>query len=515
MSAFFAKKLMQKIAAIDAGSNALRLVVAELDDAWKVTPLQNIRIPVRLGEDSFTNNFFREQTLQQAVDAFNQFRRIIDDFGVSKIRAVATSAVREAHNADILVDRIFRSSGIELEVISGEEEARLVFVAVADAVDLKGKRAMLIDIGGGSIEVTISDDANIISTDSHHLGTVRLLQRLNEEKLPSARSDSFGRLLREYTEGARRRIAQEIGTEAFDVCVGTGGNVEAIGELRQKIFERDSARVVTSEELDRLVDMLENMDVNTRIRKFNLRPDRADVILPAAIVLKMVTGIGGVQEVQIPNVGLKNGLLIDLARSMAQEMVLPDRIQVWESALRLGKKYQFNMDHARYISYLAASLFDQAEELHALDGEERLILEVGTLLHDIGHFVNTVNHDQHGYYLLKANHIIGLSERQQEMVATLVQFHRKGVPYRDIPFSSILSQKDRLTISKLCAFLRLADALDGSHTQRVRDVSLTKGEGGWQLRLSGDEDMTLEVWSLMKRRALFQEVFGVPLEIVE
>lgn len=505
---------MQKIAAIDAGSNALRLVVGELDDDWQVHPIQNIRIPVRLGEDAFTNNFFREQTMQQAVDAFLQFRRIIDDFGVSKIRAVSTSAMRETINSDILVDRILRSSGIELEVISGEEEARLVYVAVADAVDISEKRAMLIDIGGGSVEVTITQEGSILTAKTHPLGTVRLLQRLRENTVPS-RPDSFGRLLREYTEAARRRIGQEVGSMAVDVCIGTGGNVEAIGELRQKIFKRDSDRVVTAKELDELVTLLEGMNVRERTRRFGLRPDRADVILPAAIVLKMITGIAGVDQVLIPNVGLKNGLLLDLSRNMAQAMVLPDRNQVYGSAVRIGQKYQFNEEHAYYVARLATSLFDQAAKLHQLNGEERLVLEVGTLLHDIGHFVNTVNHDQHGDYLLKANHIIGLSERQQEMVACLVQFHRKGVPYRDIPITSTLTQKDRLTVTKLCAFLRLADGLDGSHTQRVTEAVFTETRSGWLLRLKGNEDLTLEKWSAVKRKALFEEIFGVALDVEE
>ena len=501
---------MQKIAAIDAGSNALRLIVANLDDNWQVEPVENIRIPVRLGEDVFTSSILQETTLQQAVEAFNQFHRIINDFGVSKLRAVATSAVREAQNREILVDRIARNSGIELEVIRGEEEARLVHIAVTNALDLGDKRAMLVDIGGGSVEITITKGGNILSTSSYNLGTVRLLQRLNEEDY-SLYPRTFGLLLREYTDAARRRIEQEIGSEKVDICVGTGGNVEEIGELRQKLFMRDSDRLVTVTELYDLVDQLERMSLKERIEKLGLRPDRADVILPASIVLKMITNIAGVDEVLIPNVGLKNGLLLD----MAQEMNLPDRKQVWDSAVRIGQKYQFQKDHAACVSRLAASLFDQTLDLHCLDGEERLILEIGALLHDIGHFINTVDHDQHGYYLLKANHILGLSDRQQEMVATLVQFHRKGSPYRDGTASPNLSQKDRLTVIKLCALLRLADGLDASHTQRVNDAILVQSKTGWCLHLNGSDDLTLEKWSVLKRRALFQEIFGTVLEIEE
>lgn len=502
---------MQKIAAIDVGSNALRLVVADLDDRWHVQPVENIRMPVRLGEDAFSNNFFREQTIQQAVEAFTQFSRIINDFGVSKVRAVATSAVRETLNSNVLVDRIFLASGIELEVISGEEEARLVYLAAADAVDLSGKRAMLVDIGGGSVEITLTKDGNILSASSHNLGTVRMLQRFHAEGLAS-QPQQFGLLLREYTDAGRRRIEQAMGNAKVDIMVGTGGNVEEIGELRRKVFKRDSNRSVTVEELNDLVTLLERMSVKQRINRLGLRPDRADVILPAAVVLKMVSEIAGVSEILIPNVGLKNGLLLDLAHNMAEEKHLPDHNQAWGSAVRLGQKYQFNLEHALFVSRLATGLFDQTQDLHQLNGEERLVLEIGALLHDIGHFINTVDHDQHGYYLLRANHIIGLSERQQEMVACLVQFHRKGVPYHDNTNTSILSQKDRLVVTKLCAFLRLADALDASHTQRVTNATLIRDRSGWVLNLEGSDDLTLEKWSVLKRRALFQEIFGVTLE---
>jgi exopolyphosphatase / guanosine-5'-triphosphate,3'-diphosphate pyrophosphatase len=503
---------VQKIAAIDAGSNALRLVVANLDDTWQVELLENIRNPVRLGQDIFSNNIFEESTIQQTVDAFIQFRRIIDDFGVSRLRAVATSAVREAQNGEILIDRIARASGINLEVISGEDEANLIQLAVSNVLDLGEKRAVLVDIGGGSVEVTVTKGKNIISTNSLNLGTVRLLQRLNGEGGEQSQR-RFILLLREYTESARRRIEQLIGKEKFDMCVGTGGNVEEIGELRQKLLTRDSDRFVTVDELDELIEMLDRLSVQERIQQLNMRPDRADVILPASLVLRLVADIAGVKEVIIPYVGLKNGVLLEMARSMAQEMKLPNRFQVWESAMRIGRKYQFDFDHASRISKLAARLFDQAVKIHLLNGEERLILEIGALLHDSGHFINTVDHDKHGYYILKANHIIGLSERQQEMVASLVLFHRKGIPYRDEGISPTLSQKDRLIVTKLCAFLRLADAMDASHTQRVIDAILNQVNSAWHIRLVGKEDLTLEKWSVMKRRNLFQDIFGVSLEV--
>src|SRR5262245_16107867 len=191
---------MWKIAAIDAGSNAIRLIVGEVRDNGQVEPIENIRLPVRLGQDAFTTGFLREETIQQGVDAFLHFRRVADDFGVTKIRAIATSALREASNSHILLDRIQQTSGIEIEIINGEEEARLIHLAVENALELDNKRAVLIDIGGGSVEVTISENKKIISTESYNMGTVRLLKKLNGEEKQAAAKRPFSLLVREYAE---------------------------------------------------------------------------------------------------------------------------------------------------------------------------------------------------------------------------------------------------------------------------------------------------------------------------
>ena len=206
----------------------MRMVVGEVDESWRVSVIDNIRLPVRLGQDVFSKGYLGEKTIQQTEEAFLHFKHVADGFNVHRLRAVATSAAREAANRDLLIDRIFRTSGIEIEIINGEDEARLIHAGVAHVLDLKNKRTLLIDIGGGSIEVTISTGRNIISTDSYNLGTVRLLETLNAQ---NKSKQLFGKLVREFVEAARYRIEQDIGDEKIQVCVGTGGNVEEIGRL--------------------------------------------------------------------------------------------------------------------------------------------------------------------------------------------------------------------------------------------------------------------------------------------
>lgn len=500
---------MQNIAAIDIGSNAMRLVVGRLGFEQQLETLENVRLPVRLGQDAFSKGQIGEETIQQSIDAFIRFRKIIDNYQVDKVRAVATSAMREASNGDLLCDRIAQTTGIAIEIINGEEEARLIHLAVANAVNLKNKHAVLIDIGGGSVEVTISQGNHILSTESYNMGTVRLLEKLSKKpaKLP------FDKLVKEYAEAAKRRIDREIGKKKIDICIGTGGNIEEMGVLRKKIFKRESDDLITLAELEELIVTLSKMTVEERMRKFKLKPDRADVILPACIVLRLIANEAKIKEIKIPNVGLKDGILIDLAQSLSEMPKPSPRQQVWTSARRLGEKYQFDSEHGDLVAFLAGSLFEQTISLHNLDKKEKLLLEVASLLHDIGHFINTVDHDKHAYYIMQANPLIGLTEREHAIVSNVMRYHRKSMPsVQDEQFRA-LSSKDRLIVIKLSALLRLADALDVSHTYSVKNVKIKHVKNKWVLKLEGKGGLNLETWALEKRRALFQEVFGMKLEI--
>lgn len=499
---------MLKVAAIDVGSNAIRMTVGEVDDSWKVKAIENIRIPVRLGQSVFTKGMLDETSMKQTVDAFHRFQHVAKDFGVCRLRAVATSAMREASNGHLLIDRIYRASQIKVEIIDGDEEARLIHLAVTHALEIKNKHTLMIDIGGGSVEVTLSNGLNIIFTDSYKIGTVRLLKNL---EMKGHSKQTFSQLVGEFAESARRRIEREIGSEKISVVAGTGGSVEEIGRLRQKMFKSESDRFITLDELERMIERLGQMNIEERIQKFKLRPDHADVILPAAIILHLIASQTHVKRIAIPNVGLKDGILLDITQELSLAPRPQRREQVLESAIHFGRKYQFDEEHAVLTSKLAAQLFSQSTSLHDLNESNLLLLEAGALLHDVGHFINTIDHDKHGQYLLKANHLIGLSESEQGIVGNLVRYHRSKTPSLDDDGFRSLPPKDRLTALKLIALLRLADSLDVSHTGRIPKVTLKEGRNGWRLKLSNE--LMLERWTIEKRKALFQTVFGENLNI--
>lgn len=501
---------MPTLAAIDVGSNAIRLIIGNVNGDRKVSIVESLRDPVRLGQEVFIDGSISEETIERATEAFGKFRDAIQAHGVKWTKAVATSATREALNREIFVDRIAQKTGIEISVISPEEEARLIHLAVEEKISLKNKLALLVDIGGGSTEITLVSDGNIIATESFKMGAVRLLQILGEKKNGERQ---FNQLVREYVDATQKRIKKEIGNEKIDLFIGTGGNIETLGDLRKELFDKDRDSVLPVDELDAIVKKLQSLTFEERIQQLRLRPDRADVIVPASIVLQKVVKQAGVDEVLIPKVGLKDGLLIDMVQELYGETKHLHGDQVIASASALGRKYAFDEQHARATAMFAVRLFDETRQLHNLGPEHRLLLEVAALLHDIGHYVNMTDHHKHTQYLLMASSVIGLNQSQMAIVSNVARYHRKSFPRPQHDTYRVLSSKDRVIVTKLAALLRLADAMDNEHASKVTDFSVEYKKPKFVVTLKGEGDMLLEKWALANKSALFEEVFSVKFSL--
>lgn len=501
---------MPTLAAIDVGSNGIRLIVGKVNGDRNMQILENIREAVRLGQDVFTQSVIAEETIDKAAEAFARFKSVIAAHDVKWTKAIATSAVREAQNKDLFIDRMEQASGITINVVDGEEEAVLIHLAVASKINLKNKRAILVDIGGGSTEVTLVADGQILSTESYRMGTVRLLQSLEEKKHGEKK---FSQLVREYVDATQKRMKKELGVEEIDLCVGTGGNIEALGALRVQLFGKERSDVVQADELDALVRKLQSMTYEERIQQLLLRPDRADVIVPASIVIQKLVKRAGVDELQIPSVGLKDGLLIDMVQELYGEKKTSSRDQVLTSALQLGRKFSFDEQHGLAVARYSTRLFDETRNLHNLPMEYRLLLEVAAMLHDIGHFIHMIDHHKHTLYLLTASPVIGLSKAQMAIVANVARYHRKSLPKPQHEAYSVLSSKERVIVSKLAAILRLADAMDNEHATKVEDFNVEYKKPKFILTLKGEGDLLLEKWALMKKASMFEEVYSVKLSI--
>lgn len=299
------------LAAIDIGSNAIRLVIAKLDLHGDIKILKKVREPVRLGKDTFASGEITEKTRHKAIASFMKFRELMKAHGVQRVKAVATSALREAKNRDQFISEVKRASGISIDVIDGIEEGRLIFSAVAHRVDLHEKVSLLIDIGGGSIELTIADHGTPLASQSFKLGTVRLLQLLETRGL---KEKQLRGLMTELMAPVKAFLHEHRKNLHIDQAIGTGGNFECLGKLRVALLQKSSIYSMSLKDLDELVRHLESMSVKERIHYLRLRPDRADVLVPAAIVIQSVMELAETELLMIPYVGLRDGILADLSR---------------------------------------------------------------------------------------------------------------------------------------------------------------------------------------------------------
>ncbi len=496
-------------AAIDIGSNAIRLHIAGPDTRGGLKTIRYHREPVRLGHDAFTRGQLSEETMGKASRAFEIFRSIIDWYPVQAIRATGTSALRDSSNTDELIRRVKDKTNIDIEVISGEEEARLIHLAVHHYVPGMDKmRTLLIDIGGGSIEITLAKHGDIVALESFRMGTVRLMELFRDTSEHLERP----KIMHEYITSMQQKVREEMVGTRVDLCIGTGGNIETLGELGTSLLGNDSKRYLSYQDIKGLIRHLQSMSYEDRVNRLGLRPDRADVIIPAAIALKSMVKLARPAALLIPSVGLADGLLLDLLRGQTSDgKARAHQAIAW--AKSMARKYHADPDHARHVRILARKLFSRMKDMHHLNDRSLLLLQVAALVHEIGITVRPSKHHRHAFYLINASPMVGLSASEKKLVAIVVRYHRKRTPDAgEEPFSELpeVQQKRALELNVL---LRLAIALDKERRGNVRAIHLDHSGRTARLRIEGKDDLLLERWAVRKEAPWFEVVFGRKLEI--
>lgn len=500
---------MPRFASIDVGSNAMRLRIVEASSPTDVREISSERAAVRLGRDVFLTGKLASSAIADAVEALRLFRDAMKAHAVDAYRAVATSAVRDAVNGDVLVERVEREVGIKLEIIEGVEEARLARVAVTHAVQIGPRRALLIDIGGGSVELTLLAGDNPRASVSLPIGTVRLAEAFLERE--AAISPERRVLLREYIERLLHEAPFLEGL-APEVTIATGGNAEAIAVLAPA--RNGSGTGIEVKRMREVRDELCALTVRDRRDRYDLRGDRADVIVPAMFVLSAIAERVGATHVSVPGVGLKDGILAEL---------IDRAFRVWDEggeaaaveteAIALGKRYRFDEVHANHVANLAASMFDQLAAVHGLGPEERGWLRLAAIVHDLGDFVGYESHHKHTYYIVVHSELMGLTPEAKEVVANVARYHRKAFPDLSHPGFRKLDRRGRAAVRKLAAILRVADAFDREHLTKVREVTIRHDKGRLTLEARGDGDLGLSLWTASRKADLMEEVFELDVRV--
>lgn len=529
---------MPRFAAIDVGSNAIRLRIIEAEassrapsaqlalipgeraSAWR--DIQSLRAPVRLGGEVFVSGKLTPASIGQACTALRDFKREIDTARVASYRATATSAVREAQNGATLVERARREAGIELEVIEGVEEARLIQLAVTRRMTIDPKRALLVDVGGGSTELTVLENGKSTFSISLPVGTVRLLETfLKGANVVDAEKT---RLVREAIDRAYSEARAQLGRGTFSMVIGTGGSIDALAELCPAKKSANgvpasgsrNGRNADVEAMRVLYNKMASMTSDARSKQFGLRPDRADTILPAAAIFTRVGELAKAEVIAAPGVGLKEGIL---------EELIDKHFRVWDTegeaesvlaaCMRLGRRYQFDEAHGERVTKFATQIFDDLIERHHLEPRDRLLLRAGALLHDVGDFVRYDGHHKHSFYLIAHADIMGLTPEERSIVANVARYHRKSPPDPDHPNFRDLTKEARGKVRALAAILRIADALDREHLGKIESVRAVAEKNRVVLQLVGNHERELEEWTVRAKSGLFKDVFGLDVAMTD
>ena len=500
-----------RVASIDVGSNALRFLAAEFAAPEKLRTLEQERAAVRLGHDVFLSGRLTNGAMDAASAALATFAQRMRELQVDVYRAVATSAVRESSNGERFIERAREQAGLHLEVISGSEEARLVHAAVRRALPLAGQDWIVADVGGGSVEVLLVDDTRILWSESHTMGSVRLLEELAEVGEEPGR---FRRLLEEYTATLRLPPAAQFRRPTG--FVATGGSAETLAQLAgTTAAPKGAVPSFTLESLRAVIERLARLSYRQRVDELGLREDRADVVLPAALVYERLARLVGAASIVVPGVGIKEGVLYDTVEAITTQGAHADRREqeLLNALLSIGRRFMFDESHARQVASHAVALFDQLKEVHGLQASDRRLLQAAAWLHDIGAYISYKRHHKHSMYLIAQSELPGFSPAEVEVVANVARYHRKGDPTTGHEEFARLKSSDQRRVTALAALLRLADALDREHAQRVGTLDAQVQGGKVVLRLDGKGDLLLEKWALKRKAPLFEKAFGLAVKV--
>jgi len=504
------------VAAIDVGSNAIRMAVAEVLDDGRVAVLEQFQRASRMGQDTFRRGRLGAESMRAAVAVLRDYKQRLELYRVERIRAVATSAVREAANGDNFLDRVFLASGLNVEMIGTPEESRLtvsaVLHAVGEALGINRGGSLIVDVGGGSTLLTMLEDGEIANSVALRLGSVRLQEILASSAEPPGR---LAELLRYHVSSAISAAQRLFSLESSQSFVAVGGDARFAAHHIGKPTESAGLYVVARNDFDKLVRRCERLPEEELSRRYGLPFAEAETLNPALAIYLKLLDESRAEEMIVSHVSMRDGLLLELARSVTGEEDEAVLEGVIHSAVTLGKKYRVDAAHAKNVSELAVRLFDELEADHGLGARHRLLLQVAGLLHEVGGFVSNMAHHKHSYYLIRNSEIFGLGRNEIEIVAQIARYHRRSPPKSSHVEYMSFPREARVVINKLAAILRVADALVQGRPKKADSLRFERQGDELVVHIPCEGDLILEERELAAKGDLFEDIFGMRVRLEE
>jgi exopolyphosphatase / guanosine-5'-triphosphate,3'-diphosphate pyrophosphatase len=503
---------MRRVAAIDIGSNSVRCLVAEVPAKGPYRMLTEERAQTRLASGLAVTGTLQNDRMDETAEALARMVDIAARFGADTVRAVATAAVRDASNGAEFVERIEALTGVRIEVISAREEAHLAFIGALANFEVEG-RFLVLDVGGGSIEVIRAAGPAVESDRSLPLGSVVLTERfVTRDPLPDK---SFKRMRR----WVRQMLVSEFGDtpDPLPVVIGSGGTVTALAGMAARAeswsymtmhgAELSEAQVVQS------LAGLRRLPLDRRRMVPGLPEHRADIIVAGNLVVAEVMRLFAANSLKVNAKGLREALLLDtIERATDRKPRSADRMR---GVLEFARRTRYEKEHAMHVTVLALSVFDQLCDSLGLDRSDRQLLEAAAILHDVGYFIDYERHHKHSYHLITHATLPGFSPRDVQIIATTARYHRGSLPDHKHEAMRRLPPEERVRAMRLAAILRLADGMDRSRTQAVRAVRVEPGDDVVSIVLSGSQPLDVEVYGSRAKGTLFEKVFGVELVVTQ
>jgi exopolyphosphatase/guanosine-5'-triphosphate,3'-diphosphate pyrophosphatase len=506
---------MTKLAVLDIGTNSIHLVLAEVEPDFSYKVLDRFKDMTRLGDGTFKTRRLSEAAMARGLEVIRTLVTLARNKGYDRIEAVATSAVREAKNGGEFVEAVARATGLTVRVVTGQEEARLIYLGVQHSMDLADRPTLVVDVGGGSVELIVGNRETMIQGQSLKLGAIRLKDLYLKEDPPTK---AMLREMRDSIESGLRAALQSLKTRAFDRLVGTSGMV---GNLAEIIHLRRTGRpvpqlnlaTISLKEALEVEELLAGSSLKQRVAIPGLDAKRADTLLPATTVVRSLMEQTGLEEMTISDKAIREGILYDFIErnreGLQAEQEIPNVRR--RNVIYLARRCRYPQAHSHHVAKLATALFDQTRSLHKLVDREREWLEYAALLHDIGYLIHARQHHKHAYYLIKNSDLYGLTAEEIEVIANIARYHRRALPQdKHVPLQS-LSSRNRRIVEALSALLRIADGLDRSHFSVIQSLRVKLGKTV-TIMLQSAGDPELEIWAARGRADLFEQVFKRPIQ---
>lgn len=505
------------VAAVDIGANALRMVVAEVFPDGRIEVLERLQRAVWLGQDTFRRGRLGGQSMRAAIGVLRDFRRLLDLYKVEKVRAVATSAVREASNGETFLDRVFMATKLNVEMIDPSEESRLTVSAVCQAVGnslgINQRHTLIVDVGGGSTLLTTLEDGEIATSQSLRLGSIRLRETLATDEESPRRSAA---LLRQHISNTLAVLESMVTLGEIDSFVAVGGDARfAAREIGAVTTESGELAVIDAADYDRLVADCIRHTPEELSKRHGLPFADAETLNPALLVYQVLLKRTKSDKIIVSHVSMRDGLLLDLASEVTgkQDDTLANGIV--HSALALAEKYHVDLNHARGVADAADRLFDVFQPDHGLAPRYRLLLRVAALLHEVGGYVSSRAHHKHSEYLIANSEIFGLSRHEINLVAQIARYHRRSPPRSSHISYTALTRESRLVVSKLSALLRVADAAVRGNNHRASDIHFQRHGDELIITVADGGDLLLEQRAVESKGGLMEDIYGVKIRLEE